>query len=257
MRNATTRARIWALAAAIVLCDAGFAQVDDSSIPAGVFQQLKDVNIDVRIDAFNRLLAVEQDALKKNRPVPPKVSRALIALLQFEETTAANDESTDDEYMPELIRSVAALHDPKTMDLLLNPSILGTLLVTDDLASYGDSIVPKLLATYDLPPQIYPNYDDTKAVRFDVMTVMVGMMEKGTIKNKNYSNRFKSIFIANTQLNGPHDSASRALAVRGLAYLNDPEARRQAQDALNDPSPEVRREAASAIKAQNKLLGFQ
>ena len=255
------------LAIAIALAGAAFSQTE-APIADRVFKDLRNENSGVRIAAFEQLYAAEQGALENNRPVAAKIRKAMVDLLKFEanQPTPADGTSSEskegyeggnDEYIPELIDSVITLHDIKTVDLLLHPWVLGTALVTDELATYGDAIVPKMLANYESPLQTNNNYDATINVRFLLMTVMIEMIKTHRVKNSDYINKFESAFIANAQRNGSDYNSSRSLAIRGLQYFTDPEARRWVQGALNDSDYGVRSEGERALKAQSERLNAQ
>ena len=237
------------------------AQAGGGPLPAPVFQNLRNAKFAVRIPAFEQIMAIEQAALDNDQPIPPKIRQALNDLLRREETEAADktatDYTNDEEYLPELIESVIALHDISSVDLLLNALAFSLSLTAHELARYGDAIVPKLVAIYEAPFQTDPNYDGLNARRFDLMMVMIDMIETHTVKNADNRKKFESIFIANAQLNGDDDGSLRALAIRGLQYFTDPEARRWVQGALNDSDYGVRSEGERALKAQNQRLNAQ
>ena len=267
MKNLIIKSSV--LAIAIALAGAAFSQTE-APIADRVLKDLRNKNPDVRIAAFEQLYAAEQDALENNRPISATIRKAVIDLLQFEANqpppqantrteNEGSDEGGNEEYIPELIESVTALHDPKTIDLLLNPWVLGTGLTTSELTSYGESIIPKLLATYQSPPANPNKYDSAKTVRGFVMFVMTGMLDSGLVTNRQYLNQIESIFIENARLSATEGLALalRLNGLRGLQYFTDIEARTIVQDSLEDSDVTIRQVAERSIKAQKKLLGEQ
>jgi len=85
------------------------------------------------------------------------------------------------------------------------------------------------------------------------MGIMQDMIESGSVKDKSYIKSFESIFLSHAELTDPSSAPLRIMAVRGLRYFADPEARQRARGALNDSNPMVRQEALSTIKAQEAL----
>jgi len=239
------------------------AQVIVPDVPASVLTQTQNMTLEQREATFNVLSTTITQESKGGLSVDSNLKDQLIALF-YQEIKADTDEvsydmthynpnlegnedafesSGDEDYLQKFIDVIGSLKDPRALDLLMDPYILGTGHgAMSTVAAFGDSVVARTVAAYTAAK--------TEHLRFLALEVMADMtqFQENTVRDLENLTKIEDIFLTETSSS---DYVAKIAAINGLeSFIDDGAIQKIEQLSRTEPNVSVRQAAIRTRSVQ-------